>query len=589
MTDTTLKVPDLGGADSAEVIELLVAEGDQIEEGQSLLVVESEKASVEIPASAAGQLKRLLVAVGDELSEGTEIAVVAAGESEVAEADEDELAEQEAPADKEASGQASPDAAESASGVHEQSSDDPESTSAPEAIEGTAGGDTGEPLDGTSDDSEGAAALIEVPDIGGEPAEVIELLVAEGDRIEMDTPVVVLESEKASLEVPATEAGTVASVRVKVGDQVEQGMPLLRVHTDSAKKAQRAAPSKTESTSADGRHAEAARGADDQATGGAPESRATAAAPKAKPQRSEPEQPAQGTAHAGPAVRKLARELGVDLSRVDGTGRKGRVLKSDLKTHVKGRLSVSPTAIEAPRGEDIDFSQFGEIEEQELSRILRAGARNLSQSWRTIPHVTHFEDADITELESFRKEQRAKAADSQPKLTLLPILIRALISSLQAFPRFNASLAASGNALVLKKYYHIGVAVDTPQGLLVPVVRNADQKGIWQLAGEINDLSERARARRLRPDEMQGASFSVTSLGGLGGTGFTPIVNLPEVAILGVSRAGVRPVFQEGAFVPRTLLPLALSYDHRVINGADAARFCSHLADGLADLRRLLM
>ena len=427
-----------------------------------------------------------------------------------------------------------------------------------------------------------------LPDIGDfHDVDVVEVLVAPGQRVEKEQSLIVLESDKATTEVPSPVAGVIEELRVRVGDQVNEGdlIAVLRAEAP-AESAPARAPAK------------AAPKPTPAAAKPAPKS---AAPPAAQPTERElepedaPAAPRAAAAHAGPSVRRLARELGVDLSLVPGTARKGRITREDVQAFVKASLSrgsaggvpIAGVAVAAPL--DIDFSKWGPTELQPLNRVRRTSAANLHRSWVTIPHVTQFDEADITELAVFRAAQKEEAARREVKLTFLPFVVKAVTAALREFPHFNASLDRTGESLIVKRYLHIGVAVDTENGLLVPVIRDADRKGLFELAAELEDLSTRARSRRLRPSDLQGGSFSISSLGGIGGTFFTPLVNHPEVAILGVSRMAWKPVWKGGAFVPRLILPLSLSYDHRVIDGADAVRFTRRLAELLGDLRLLLL
>jgi len=445
---------------------------------------------------------------------------------------------------------------------------------------------------------------IQVPDIGDfSDVEVIEVLVAPGDRVDAEDSLITLESEKATLEIPSPAAGVVKEILVRVGDKVSQGHPILRL--DVAEASESAAPAARE------KRAEAPSPARSEPSAPRPESapaprRESAAAARESSGAGLPrsfdlapsdlDEPAPRTrAHASPSVRRLARELGVDLSLVPPGGPKGRILKEDLQAYVKsvlahgGAAGVPIAGVAVARPPEIDFAKFGPTELQPLNRVRRLSAANLHRSWVTVPHVTQFDAADVTDLEEFRKQQKEQGEAEGVKLTFLPFVVKAVCRALREMPHFNSSLDRSGENLIVKRYLHIGVAVDTEHGLVVPVVRDADRKGIFELAREVQDLSERARTRKLAPGDMQGASFSISSLGGIGGTAFTPIVNHPEVAILGVSRMEWRPVWRDGAFVPRRMLPLSLSYDHRVIDGADAARFTTRLAGLLGDLRLLVL
>ncbi len=438
-----------------------------------------------------------------------------------------------------------------------------------------------------------------LPDIGDfSSVDVVELLVEPGDRVEKEQPLLVLESDKATMEVPSPCAGVVRELRVAVGDQVGEGDLLALIETAEGEAAQTGTgasePDETEPAAApQPGAADATEDSPSPAIVGTPHALAEATLPEESEREFQAPRPA--AAHASPSVRRLARELGVDLTLVPGSGRRGRITREDVQGFVKatlgqragGGVPIAGVQVAAPL--EIDFSQFGETEVQPLHRIRKLSAANLHRSWVTVPHVTQFDEADITELDAFRRSQKAEAEARGVKLTFLPFVVKAVTAALQRFPHFNASLDVTGENLILKRYFHVGVAVDTDRGLVVPVIRDAERKGLFELAADLQDLSERARARRLRPSDLQGGSFSISSLGGIGGTFFTPIVNHPEVAILGVSRMDWKPVYRDGSFVPRLLLPLSLSYDHRVIDGADAVRFTSHLAELLQDLRRLLL
>jgi pyruvate dehydrogenase E2 component (dihydrolipoamide acetyltransferase) len=433
---------------------------------------------------------------------------------------------------------------------------------------------------------------VRVPDIGDfDDVDVIELLVAPGDRVAVEQSLLVLESDKATMEIPSPHAGVVKKLLVGVGDKVREGTPIAILESDE--QAAEDAPAER----------------DEPAKRAAPESAPVAAAtsPEPEPQQEQESEPTDSDlapysadgddpgAHAGPSVRRLARELGVDLALVPPSGPKRRILAEDVRGYVKalieqrGSAAVPIAGVRVAAPVAIDFSKWGETETTPLNRVRLVAAANLHRSWVTVPHVTQFDEADVTELEEFRQEHRAEADRRGTKLTFLPFVVLAVVKALREFPHFNASLDHRGENLVLKRYYHVGVAVDTEHGLIVPVVRDADQKSLFEIAAELQELSERARARRLRPEQLQGGTFSISSLGGIGGTKFTPIVNHPEVAILGVSKMEWKPVYADGAFVPRRILPLSLSYDHRVIDGADAARFTTRLAALLSDLRRILL
>jgi len=442
-----------------------------------------------------------------------------------------------------------------------------------------------------------------VPDLGSvSEVVVIEVLVKPGDQLKSDTPVVTLESDKATMDLPAEGEGVVKTLKVKVGDKVKAGDVLLTIEGRGKTEENSKENSKTAEKE------EAPPGEKETKKTAAPSVKESSAKedsirePRPKPERQAP--PASSAdphlaikaedVHAGPAVRRLAREFGVDLTRIQGSGFKQRILKEDVQTFVKTKLAQTADAqggqglalAPAPR---IDFSQFGTVEVQALSRIKKISGKNLHRNWVTIPHVTQFAEADITDLDTYRQRHKARFEKEGLKLTPLVFIMKALVDCLRQFPMFNASLDANGENLIMKKYFHIGVAVDTPDGLVVPVVRDVNQKRISILAKELAALSERARAKQLMPNDMQGGCFSISSLGGIGGTAFTPIINAPEVAILGVSKVARKPVYQDDGFLPRMMLPLSLSYDHRVIDGAEAARFIVHLSDLLSDVRHLLL
>ncbi|MEW6688158.1 MAG: dihydrolipoyllysine-residue acetyltransferase [Pseudomonadota bacterium] len=420
-----------------------------------------------------------------------------------------------------------------------------------------------------------------VPDIGDfKDVEVIEVLVKAGDAIAKEQSLVTVESDKASMEIPSPEAGVVREVSVKVGDKVSEGSLLLKLEPSAAGEAAAPAP--------------VAEKPKEIAAPAAP-----SFIPRPDPVPVEPREATGSLPHASPSIRKFARELGVDLARVRGSGPKGRILKEDVQGFVKGVLAAKPAPAAAPAGKggglevlawpEVDFAKFGPVELKARSRIQKLSAANLHRNWVMIPHVTQFDEADITDLEAFRKSNTAETEKRGFKLTMLSFLIKASVTALRQFPEFNASLDRTGENLVMKKYYHIGVAVDTPEGLVVPVVRDADRKGVFDLARELAEISKLAREKKLKPGDMQGGTFSISSLGGIGGTAFTPIINAPEVAILGVSKSQMRPVWSGKEFAPRLILPISLSYDHRVIDGALAARFTAYLCNVLSDIRRTLL
>jgi len=439
-----------------------------------------------------------------------------------------------------------------------------------------------------------ATKNITVPDIGGAAdVVVIEILVKVGDHIQVDSPLITLESDKATMEVPSPDEGVIKELKIKVGDTVSQGSTILVLETAAAHAAAEKGIEKPVSAEKNI--------AAEKTVPVAPSKKIETSSTVQQPVMPSPSAPQVGTVitaghnadvHAGPAVRKLAREFGVDLAQVPSSGPKQRILKEDVQTYVKSRLTQAPVATAGaglPAAPSIDFAKFGPVETLALSRIKKISGKNLHRNWLLVPHVTQFGEADITELENFRQSQKAVLEKQGVKLTPLVFIMKAVVASLKIFPQFNSSLDSAGENLILKNYYHIGVAVDTPDGLVVPVIRDVDKKGMTDLAKELNEVSEKARKKQLTANDMQGGCFSISSLGGIGGTAFTPIVNLPEVAILGVSKSSHKPVYQEDAFVPKLMLPLSLSYDHRVIDGADGARFMVHLSNMLADIRNLLL
>ncbi len=552
-----IRVPDIGGGEG-EVIELMVKVGDRIEADQSVLTLESDKASMEIPAPKGGVVKSLKVKLGDRLKEG------------------DELFELEA------EGAAQAPAAPAAAPAEAPKVAAPAPASAPA------------PAPAPVAQASSSVQDVHVPDIGSDSkAKVIEILIKVGDSVEADQSLITLESDKASMEIPSPAAGVVESISVKLEDEVGTGDFILKLKVAGAAAAPAAAaPAPAAAPASDVHKVPAGAHPAVAAEVGAIASLAAAAANvAAAPKRD------GAKVHAGPAVRLLAREFGVELSAVPGTGPKGRVLKEDVQAYVKAMMQKAKEAPAAgatggagiPPIPVVDFSKFGEIEEVAMTRLMQVGASNLHRSWLNVPHVTQFDSADITELEAFRVAQKAVAEKAGVKLTVLPLLLKACAFLLKELPDFNSSLAPSGKSIIRKKYVHIGFAVDTPDGLLVPVIKNVDQKSLLQLAAEAAALAEKARTKKLSADDMQGACFTISSLGHIGGTGFTPIVNAPEVAILGVSKATIQPVWDGKAFQPKLMLPLSLSYDHRVINGAAAARFTKRLGDVLADIRMMLL
>ncbi len=543
-----IKVPDIGSDGKASVIEISVKVGDTIAAEQALITLESDKASMEIPSPAAGVVESISVKVGDEVGTGDLILILKGAASSKPAAASASDSQAQSPAKEKLTEQAAEAPAEAAG----------------ESVE-----------------------EVRIPDIGSSgSAKVIEVMIKAGDSVEADQSLITLESDKASMEIPAPKAGVVESLSIKVGDDAKTGDMILTLKVAGAAPAKKAEP-KPQQEAAPQQQAVAPN------KQGVPEAKA---ASTPAPAVSGPSK-AGTKVHAGPAVRMTAREFGVELADVTGTGPKGRILKEDVQAYVKNMLHKTKQAsAEGATGgagippiPTIDFSRFGEIEEVPMSRLMQVGAANLHRSWLNVPHVTQFESADITELETFRVAQKAIAEKAGVKLTVLPLLLKACAHLLKELPEFNASLSPSGKSVIRKKYVHVGFAVDTPDGLMVPVIRNVDQKSLLQLAAEAAELAEKARTKKLSPDAMQGACFTISSLGHIGGTGFTPIVNAPEVAILGVSKAAMQPVWDGKAFQPRLMLPLSLSYDHRVINGAAAARFTKRLSELLADIRTMLL
>ncbi|WP_419147751.1 pyruvate dehydrogenase complex dihydrolipoyllysine-residue acetyltransferase [Pseudoalteromonas 'SMAR'] len=632
-----IHVPDIG-ADEVEVTEILVSVGDSVEEEQSLITVEGDKASMEVPASVAGTVKEIKIAEGDTVSTGSLIMIFDAADGEKEESKESEASQQKESAPAEASSGKTerkevhvPDiggddvevteilVSEGDSVEEEQSlitvEGDKASMEVPAPFAGTVteikvntgdtvstgslifvfetagSGDAAAADSSSSNDSEAAQSEpagssekeVHVPDIGGDEVEVTEILVAAGDAVEEEQSLLTVEGDKASMEVPAPFAGKVKEVKVNTGDKVSTGSLIFVFEVEGAAPAEKPAdkPAEKPAEKAQSQKPEAAKASaqkDDFVAN-------------------------DDYAHASPVVRRLAREFGVNLARVKGTGRKNRVLKEDVQNYVKevvkqvesGQASKGGNAGGGELGlipwPKVDFSKFGEVEEKKLSRINKLSGANLHRNWVQIPHVTQFDEADITELEKFRKEQNALAEKKKMdvKITPLVFVMKAAAKALEDFPTFNSSLSEDGESLILKKYVHIGIAVDTPNGLVVPVVRDVNKKGIIELSRELMEISKKARDGKLTSSDMQGGCFTISSLGGIGGTSFTPIVNAPEVAILGVSKSDFKPKWNGKEFEPRLMVPLSCSYDHRVIDGALAARFTVTLANYLSDIRQLVM
>ena len=544
-------VPDIGDASDVDVIEVLVSEGDEVEEETGLITLETDKATMDVPSPQKGRVESLKVKVGDKVSQGSAVLVLAVSAGSSSE----QTPEAQTPAAPQATTQT----------VSETSSA-PSSSATSQVVD------------------------IHVPDIGdATDVDVIEVLVSAGDSVEKEAGLITLETDKATMDVPAPDDGVIESLNIAVGDKVSQGDLIGTMTVKQA--ASTTVASVVESKPTPSQEPAAAK--------------AAPAASKPPPVPHHPsagEMPKSGKIYASPSVRRLAREFGVDLTKVKGQGRKGRILKEDVQSYVKYELSRPKMTAASAVGEGagglqvlpapkVDFAKFGEIEEVPLTRIQKISGPNLHRNWVTIPHVTQFDEADITELEAFRKNQNqvVQKQDLGFKITPLAFLMKAVADALRAYPVFNTSLSDDGEHIIQKKYYHIGVAVDTPKGLVVPVVRDVDKKGIYDISRELGEISVKARAGKLTATDMQGSCFSISSLGGIGGTAFTPIVNAPDVAILGVSKSETKPKWNGSEFIPRLMLPLSLSYDHRVIDGAVAARFVVHLSSVLGDIRKLIL
>jgi pyruvate dehydrogenase E2 component (dihydrolipoamide acetyltransferase) len=570
MAALEVKVPDIGDFKDVEIIEVLVKPGDRIEAEQSLITVESDKASMEIPSSGAGVVKEMKVKVGDKVSEGS-VVLVLDGEGAAAPAP--------APAAAKAPAAAPVQPAPAA----------PAPIAGPRAQAASGGG----------------TVEVVVPDIGDfDEVAVIEVLVKPGDTVAVEQSLITIESDKASMEIPSSHAGVVKAIKVKVGDRVSKGSVVATIEGSGGAAAAASAPASSVASPKPAPAEEAA----DSGTSAAAEIQDPRSIERPLPVTSvpahDPTKAPLNLPHASPSIRRVARELGVPLEEVKGSGPHGRITQPDLEGFVKavmaGSAQTKAQAAKAPTAAatggalpgllpwpQVDFAKFGTVERKDLSRIKKISGANLHRNWVMIPHVTNHDDADITELEAFRVTLNKEYEKAGVKVTMLAFLIKACVAALKKFPEFNASL--DGDTLVLKKYFHIGFAADTPNGLMVPVIRDADQKGIVQIAKEMNELAAKARDGKLGPADMTGGCFSISSLGGIGGTYFTPIINAPEVAILGVCKSATRPVWDGKAFQPRLILPLSLSWDHRVIDGASAARFNTYLGQVLADFRRVML
>lgn len=545
MNSIEIKVPDIGGHENVDVIAVEVKVGDSIAIDQTLITLETDKATMDVPADAAGIVKAVHISVGDKVSEGSVIVTL------------------------------------------EQANDVQETTSKPAQTETETETET-ETATSTPNNLSGSLVAVNVPDIGGhENVDVIAVEVKTGDTVTIDQTLITLETDKATMDVPCTVAGVVQNVWIKVGDKVSEGSPIIEVATENTADTQSNVQEteKTISNTAETFQAAPTENNVNNTTVVASFGSAVNEAGFAQ-------------AHAGPSARKLARELGVNLNLVQGSGKKNRITKEDIKLYVKNTMQNGGTNQATSSGTSmggldllpwpkVDFSKFGEIEIKELSRIKKISGQNLSRNWVMIPHVTVNEEADMTDLESFRQTLNKEWEKEGIKVSPLAFIIKASVAALKAFPEFNSSL--DGDNLILKKYYHIGFAADTPNGLVVPVIKDVDKKGLKEICQELSTLSKKAREGKLKPQEMQGACFTISSLGGIGGTSFTPIVNAPEVAILGVCKAKMKPVFNGKDFEPRLMCPLSLSFDHRVIDGAAGMRFTVFIAQLLKDFRRVLL
>jgi len=531
-------IPDLGGAESVEVIELCVAVGDTVEAEDSLVVLESDKASMDVPSPVQGAVVKFTVAEGDTVKVGDTIAEIETADAQPAE---------EVPAE------------------------DPEPQAQPETAPEPAKAEEAQPQAATLSEQ-----IALVPDIGSDDkVDLIEISVAPGDQVEEGDTLVVLESDKATMDVPSTLTGTVVKIIAKEGDKLGTGDEVAIIEVAASAEPSEPAPAPQQPA------------ASEPVKSPAP----ATAAPVSAPAAADPVETNSGEVYAGPSVRLFARELGVDLSQVSGTGPRGRIQKDDVNNFVKSALKSGSTGGGAgiPQVPSVDFSQFGSVESVKLSKIQKVTANNMQRNWLNVPHVTQFDDADITDLEAFRKSLKAEGEKRGIKVTPVAFIIKAIAASLAANPEFNRSLAGDGEHYIQKHYINVGMAVDTPRGLVVPVIRDADQKGIWDISADIINLATSARDGKLKPSDMQGGCFTLSSLGAMGGNGFTPIVNSPEVGILGVSKSQMKPIWDGAEFQPRLMLPLALSYDHRVINGGDAGRFMTYLVKILSDIRHMTM
>ncbi|APD87109.1 dihydrolipoyllysine-residue acetyltransferase [Alteromonas sp. Mex14] len=557
-------VPDIGSDDEVDVIDVLVSVGDTIEKEDGLITLETDKATMDVPSTHAGTVKEVFISTGDKVKEGTvviKLEVAGSGSSSSESASSDASSEASAPAAQESEKQESAPAASAGS----------------ETIE------------------------VAVPDIGEDgEVDVIDVLVSVGDTVEKEDGLITLETDKATMDVPSTHAGTIKEVFIKTGDKVKQGTLVVKLETSGSSSSKASSEPKAEKQADAPKQEETKQDSQQEAPKQESQQEASQGRSPVPPA---PESKGNGKAHASPSVRRIAREFGVDLTQVNGSGPKNRILKEDVQAYVKAELSKPRTAAasgNAPVGDNVlqivpvkpvDHSKFGEIEEQKLSRIQKISGPFLHRNWATIPHVTQFDEADITDVEEFRKEQNAYHAKikSGLKITPLVFVMKAVAKALEKYEVFNSSLSDDGESLIIKKFINIGIAVETPGGLVVPVIRDVNKKGIEELSRELIETSKKAREGKLKAADMQGGTFTISSLGGIGGTAFTPIVNAPEVAILGVSKSEMKPKWNGKEFEPRLMVPLSLSYDHRVIDGAVGARFSTEVAANLTDLRRIIL
>ena len=552
MTIKKITVPDLGEASEVEVIELLVNVGEKVKENDSLLVLESDKAAMEIPAPFSGSVKEISINLGDQVTTGSDILTL-----EIENEEEDPR---------------------SSIGADESESKRPKESEHKQ----------GNDHDYKSDASKSGVeeVIIEVPDLGTEDeVDVIEVHVQASDQLGIDDLLITLESDKAAMEVPSPNSGVLKELLVKVGDKVKTGSKIAIIEQSVAIDNEISVQASTEADDSAKDHPS------EESCGGSDLDARPSEIPVSTTTKDETIlTSSMSHVYAGPAVRKLARELGVDLTLIQGSGAKNRIVKDDINEFVKESLNTSnPSASKNMMVADLDFSKFGEVEERKRSKLEKITAINMARNWASVPHVAQFNEADVTDLDKFLSEIKAEADNKHLKLTYLPFLLKACAKALEEYPQFNVSLRSSGEHLIQKKYFHIGVAVATDAGLVVPVIRDVDQKSIWDLASEVMELSSKAKERKLVMEDMQGACFSISSLGALGGNGFIPIVNSPEVGILGVAKTEIKPVFIEGEFRPRSMLPLTLSYDHRAVNGVDGGLFATYLAKLISDVRHLIL